>query len=65
MKIQKGDQFYANYSKQRYVIVGKWGGNLVLAPTAKDNDECLIYSVGEIEEMVNTLKWVRETGCGQ
>jgi len=55
MKIQKGDQFYATYSN----------GNLVLAPTAKDNDECLIYSVGEIEEMVNTLKWVRETGCGQ
>lgn len=62
MKIQKGDQFHATYSKQKYVIVGKWGGNLVLAPTAKDNEECLIYSVGEIEELVNTLKWVREAG---
>ena len=65
MKIQKGDQFLASYSKQRYVIVGKWGGNLVLAPTARDNDECLIYSVGEIEELVNTLKWVREARCEQ
>ncbi|SHJ12185.1 hypothetical protein [Propionispora hippei] len=65
MRIQKGDRFQATYSKQSYVIVGKWGGNLVLAPTAKDNDECLIYSVGEIEELVNTLKWVREAGCEQ
>ena len=46
MRIQKGDRFKATYSKQSYVIVGKWGGNLVLAPTAKDNDECLIYSAG-------------------
>ena len=65
MRIQKGDLFQATYSKQRYVIVGKWGGTLVLAPTAKDNDECLIYSADEIEELVNTLKWVREAGCEQ
>ena len=63
MMFKKGDQFYATYSKQNYVIVGKWGGNLVLAPMAKDNDECLIYMAEEIEEMVNTLKWVREPGC--
>ena len=65
MRIQKGDRFQATYSKQRYVIVGRWSSNLVLAPTAKDNDECLIYSADEIEELVNTLKWVREAGCEQ
>ncbi len=65
MKIQKGDRFQATYSNQSYVIVGKWCGNLVLAPTSTDNDECLIYSAGEIEELVNTFKWVREAGCGQ
>lgn len=63
MRIQKGDRFLATYSKQSYVIVGKWGGNLVLAPTAKDNDECLIYMAEEIEELVNKLKWVREARC--
>jgi len=63
MKIQKGDRFLAAYSKQTYVIVGKWGGNRVLAPTMPDNDECLIYSDGEIEEMVASRKWVREAGC--
>ena len=65
MKIQKGDRFVANYSKQGYVIVGKWGGNLVLAPTNKDNDECLMNLAEEIEELVNGRKWLRETGCEQ
>ena len=65
MNIQKGDRFVANYSKQGYVIVGKWGGNLVLAPTNKDNDECLMYLAEEIEELVNGRKWLRETGCEQ
>jgi hypothetical protein len=63
--MQKGDRFKATYSKQSYVIVGKWGGNLVLAPTTKDDDECLIYSTGEIEELVNSFKWVREARCEQ
>ena len=63
MRMQKGDRFLSNNSKQRYVIVGKWGGNLVLAPTNKDNDECLIYMAEEIEEMVNRRQWAREAGC--
>ena len=45
------------------MIVGKWGGNLVLAPTNKDNDECLIYMTEEIEELVNSRKWLQEAGC--
>ena len=65
MRIQKGDRFNATYSKQSYVIVGKWGGNLVLAPTNKDNDECLIYMTEEIEELVNSRKWLQEVGCAQ
>ena len=63
MKIQKGDLFQATYSNQSYVIVGKWCGDLVLAATTKDNDECLIYSAGEIEELVSTFKWLREARC--
>ena len=65
MRIQKGDRFQATYSKQGYMIVGKWGGNLVLAPTNKDNDECLMYLAEEIEELVNGRKWLRETGGEQ
>ena len=62
MTINKGDQFSATYSSQKYKIAGKWCGNLVLAPiTAKDED-CLIYSAGEMEEMLATGKFVKEAG---
>lgn len=62
--IIKGDQFKAAYGNRTYKVVGKWGGNLVLAPTGPDNDECLIYSAEEIDEMVDHRKWTRIGGCG-
>ena len=65
MNIQKGDRFYATYSKQTNQIAGNWGGNWVLAPVDPDNDDCLIYMNEEIEEMVNSRKWLREAGCGK
>ena len=65
MNIQKGDRFYATYSKQTYQIAGKWGGNWVLAPVDADNNDCLIYMNEEIEEMVGSRKWLREAGCGK
>ena len=39
MTISKGNRFYATYSIQTYEIVGKWCGNLVLAPTKAYNEE--------------------------
>ena len=63
MKIEEGDQFTVTYSNQSYVVVINLCGNIVLAPTAKDDDQCLIYTVGEIEELVNNAQWVRKAGC--
>ena len=63
MIIKKGDNFLATYSKQTYMIAGKWGGNWVLIPVNKDNDECLIYMTEEIEELVDSRKWIRQAGC--
>lgn len=65
MTLHKGDHFRATYSNQTYEIAGKWCGDLVLAPSKLDNDECLIYSAGEIEELLATGKFVREAGCKQ
>ena len=65
MTMKKGDRFYATYSEQTYQIVGKWGGNWVLAPVDQDNNDCLIYMNEEIEEMVGSRKWLREAGCGK
>lgn len=63
MTINKGDRFRATYSDQSYAIVGKWCGNLVLAPTKANDEDCLIYSIGEIEELLATGKFIREGGC--
>ena len=65
MTMKKGDRFCATYSNQSYVIVGKWCDDLVLAPLDKDENECLIYSAGDIEELVSTFKLIREEGCKQ
>ena len=62
MTINKGDRFSATYSNQSYTIVGKWCGNLVLAPAKAGDDECLIYSACEVEELLTTGKFVREAG---
>ena len=59
MSIKKGNRFSANYSNQTYEVVGKWNGNLVLAPTAPGSDECLMYLAEEIEEMVSANQWAR------
>ncbi|CUH96389.1 hypothetical protein P22_2479 [Propionispora sp. 2/2-37] len=60
MTIKKGDRLQSTITKQTYVVVGKWCGNWVLAPTAADQEVCLIYSTGELEEMVSTMKWAWE-----
>ena len=65
MSIKKGNRFSATYSNQTYEVIGKWNGNLVLASTSPDNDECLIYLPEEIEEMVNNRKWLWDAGCAQ
>lgn len=63
MTITKGDHFHSSYSNQAYVVVGKWCGNMVLAPTTPDNDECLIYSASEIKELLTKFELVREARC--
>ena len=62
MNIHKGDRFSATYSNQTHEIAGKCCGNLVLAPIKADDEECLIYSAGEVEELLCTGKFVREVG---
>jgi hypothetical protein len=59
MSIKKGNRFSATYSSQTYEVVGKWNGNLVLAATGPDNEECLMYLPEEIEEMVSANRWAR------
>ena len=61
--IKKGDCFKTTYSNQIYVVAGKWLGDIVLAPTDKSNEECMIYEASEIEELLEEGKLVREKRC--
>jgi len=54
MKVQKGDQFRITNTNQKYEVVGRWGEEIVLASVSMDKDDCLIYSQGEIEELIDS-----------
>ena len=51
MMIQKKDRL-ENRSGKVYEIAGKWGRDFILAPTEAADDECLIYTSGEMEEFL-------------
>lgn len=59
MKVDKGDFFKAGKDRRHYQAVGKWGGDIVLAPLAKDDEDILIYTPGEIDELLESgwLEW--------
>jgi len=53
MMIQKKDRF-ENRSGKVYEIAGKWDRDFILAPIEEADDECLIYTPGEMEEFLET-----------
>lgn len=59
MKVDKGDFFNAGKDKRLYRVVGRWGEDIVLAPLAKDDEDVLIYTPGEINELLESgwLEW--------
>lgn len=50
--MQKGDIFKTKASEKFYQIVGRWGNSLVLAPFDEDDEQVLIYSASELEELI-------------
>ncbi len=63
MTIKRGDRFKTPY--ELYEVAGKWLGDIVLAPVNTDKDECLIYSTGEIEDLIQLGKFVMEDRCSR
>lgn len=60
MAVKKGDRFKTNYSNETFEVAGKWLGDYVFAPVGSDLQECLIYSAGDVEELLETGKFVIE-----
>lgn len=51
--IKKWDLLRTKKSIQFYKVVGFWGSDVVLAPDAKEDDQVLVYSKSELEELIN------------
>lgn len=52
----KGQRFKTSHDNETYEFVGKWSGSMVLAPENDGNAEVLIYTEGEIEELLDDRK---------
>ena len=59
--MKKKERFIATYSNKVYEIAGRWEGSIVLSPIDAGDDRCLIYTAGEIEELLQTGELIKET----
>ena len=59
--MKKRERFKATYSNKVYEISGRWEGSIVLSPVDAEDDRCLIYTAGEIEELLQSGELKRET----
>jgi hypothetical protein len=53
---EKGQRFETSHDNKTYEFVGKWSGSMVLAPENDENAEVLIYTEGEINELLDDGK---------
>ena len=58
----KGQRFETSYNQEIYAYAGKWSGSMVLAPENDENGEVLIYTEGEINELMDAGKLKLITG---
>jgi hypothetical protein len=50
--MKKGDFLIAKGSAKVYQIVGRWDRSVVLAPAGEDDEQVLIYTASELEELI-------------
>jgi hypothetical protein len=62
MAIKKKDRFKATYNGKIYEVAGRWDSSIILSPVEKSDDQCLIYTPGEIEEFLESGKFQGEAG---
>ena len=62
MMIQKKDRFRATYDGKVYEVAGKWHDSLILSPIDQTDEQCLLYTLGEMEELLELRKFQRAGG---
>ena len=58
--MKKNDRFKTNYDNKTYRIAGRWEGSIILSPEDDNDDRCLIYTPGEIEELLEKGELIRD-----
>lgn len=53
MGIKKRDLLRTKKTLQFYKVVGFWGSDVVLATDALEDDQVLVYTKRELEELIN------------
>lgn len=59
--MKKKQRFIATYNNKVYEIAGRWEGSIVLSPVDAQDDQCLLYTAGEMKELLQTGGLQKET----
>jgi len=57
--VKKKDCFKSTCNEKTYEIAGRWGGSIILSPVDTQDEECLIYTIEEIKEFLQTGQLIK------
>jgi hypothetical protein len=49
--MKKKDKLRLKNGGKIYEVAGRWGGDIVLTPKDKNDEQCLIYTENEVKEL--------------
>ena len=58
--LSKGALIQSVRTGSTYQIVGKWSGNMVLAPISESDVDCLLYQAGELQELIDAGDFIKQ-----
>ncbi|NLU10059.1 MAG: hypothetical protein GXW90_03770 [Tepidanaerobacter acetatoxydans] len=59
--MKKKERFTTAYNNKVYEVAGRWEDAIILSPVDPEDDNCLIYTAGEIAEFLLTGRLQKET----
>lgn len=62
MTLKKKDRIKTSYNGKIYELAGRWQGYFIFSPVDAEEDECMMYSAGDIEELLETGEFTK-VGC--
>ena len=63
--MRKKDRIKSTFSGKIYEVVGRWRSDIIRSPVEADDEECRVYTPGEIKELLETGEFVTRKECRQ